>query len=68
MSSGTSGRDSVGKIAMTLKANGVKWLKRTVPQPGSQNAGGPCPPDPPHRPALLPETARSDIRGSTRTR
>jgi len=43
----------VGKIAMTLKENGVTWLRRTVLQTGSQGPDGPCPPDPPHRPELL---------------
>ena len=68
MSSGISGRVSVGKVAKTLKPNGVTWLRRTVLQPGSQGPDSPCPPDSPHRPELLPESARSHIRGLTRPR
>ena len=56
---------------MTLKANGVTWLRRTVLPQGSQGPDGACPPAPPHRPEsgggphrpeLRSVTARSDFR------
>jgi len=54
---------------MTLKANGVTWLRRTVLLPqGSQGPNGACPPAPPYRPELRAATARSDFWGSKRPR
>jgi len=53
---------SVGRVAMTLKANRDKWLRRTVLPQGSQGA---CPPAPPE---LRAATARGEFRGSTRPR
>jgi len=53
---------------MTLKANGVTWLRRTVLPQWSQGPDGACPPAPPHRPELLAATACSDMQGSTRPR
>jgi len=44
---------------MTLEANGVTWLRRTVLPQGSQGPDGACPPAPPHRPELRAATARS---------
>jgi len=68
VSSGIWGRVSVGRVAMTLKANRVTWLRRTVLPQGSQGPNGACPPAPAHRPELRPATARSDFRGSKRPR
>jgi len=63
---------------VTLKANGVTWLRRTVLPQGSQGPDGATPPVPPHvgggrgggghRPELRPATARSDFWYSTRPR
>jgi len=53
---------------MTLKANGVTRLRRTVRPQGSEGSDGACPPAPPHRPELRGATARSDFQGSTRPR
>jgi len=50
---------------MTLKANRVKRLRRTVLPQGSQGA---CPPAPPYRPEWRAATARGDFRDSTRPR
>jgi len=54
-----------GMLAMTRKANRVKWLRRTVMPQGSQAA---CPPSSPHRPEFRAATARGNFRGSTRPR
>jgi len=53
---------------MTLKANRVKWLRRTVLPQGSQGPDGVCPSAPRHRPVSRAATACSDFRGSTRPR
>jgi len=53
---------------MTLKANRVTRLRRTVLPQRSQGPDGACPPAPPHRPELRAATACSDIRGPTRPR
>jgi len=53
---------------MTLKANRVTRLRRTVLPRRSQGPDGACPPAPPHRPELRAPTACSGIRGSTRPR
>jgi len=68
MSSGIWGRVSVGRVAMTLKANRVTRLRRTVLPQGSQGPDGACPPAPPHRPELRAATTCSDFRGSTSPR
>ena len=48
---------------MTLKANRVTWLRRTVLPQGSQGPDGACPPTTPHRPELGAATARSVYGG-----
>jgi len=53
---------------MTLKANRVTRLRRTVLPQRSQGPDGACPPAPPYRPELRAPTACSDFRGSTRPR
>jgi len=53
---------------MTLNANRVTRLRRTVLPQGSQGPDGACPLVPPHRPELRAATACSDFQGSTRPR
>jgi len=53
---------------MTLKANGVTRLPRTVLPQRTHDPYGACPPAPPHRPELRAATARSDFRSSSRPR
>ena len=48
---------------MTLKANRVTSLRRTVLPQGSQGPDGACPPTTPHRPELGAATARSVYGG-----
>jgi len=54
VSSGIWGRVSVGRVAMTLKANGVTWLRRTVLPQGSLGPDGACP----RAPSTAPSNAR----------
>jgi len=48
---------------MTLKANSVTGLKRTVLPQRSQGPDSACPPTTPHRTELGAATARSDFGG-----
>jgi len=51
VSSGIWGRVSVGRVANTLKANGVTWLRTTVLPQWSQGPDGACPRAPPKAPS-----------------
>jgi len=53
VSSGICGLVIVGRVALTLKANGVTWVRRSVMPQVSQGPSGTCLSDPPHRPELL---------------
>jgi len=54
VSSGIWGRVSVGRVAVTLKANGVTWLKKTALPQRSQGPGRHLPPCPPPPPRVAP--------------
>jgi len=53
---------------MTLKANGVMWLRRAVLPQGSQGPDGEGPPASPYRPELRAATACSNFLDSKRPR
>jgi len=54
VSSGIWRRVSVGRVAMTLQANGVTWLRRTVLPQGSPGPDAACP----RAPSTAPSCAR----------